>query len=69
VEPDETAGCNRGREIGLDLTGGAHDLTGSINIAALRNPARHSGDDAGIGFLNNPRQQICFDRHAQGSAE
>ena len=31
-----------GNKIELDLAGGAHDLTGSIDVAALRNPARHA---------------------------
>src|SRR5262249_31108294 len=55
-----------GYELVLNLARGPHDFAGSVEIAALRHPAAHAGDDAHIGILDGPGQQACRYRHAQG---
>src|SRR5215468_11252178 len=45
-----------GRELPLDLACGPHYFARRIDVAALRHPAAHAGDDAHVGFLDGPRQ-------------
>ncbi len=45
-----------GRELPLDLACGLHYFARRIDVAALRHPAAHAGDDAHVGFLDSPGQ-------------
>src|SRR5262245_61834842 len=56
-------------EFALDLLRGAHDFTCGVEVAALRHPSPHARDDAGIGLLIGPGQQLRRDGHSQGSGK
>ena len=45
-----------GRELPLDLACGPHYFARRIDVAALRHPAAHAGDDAHAGVLDGPGQ-------------
>src|SRR5262249_9985902 len=55
-----------GHKLALNLARGPYDFASSVEIAALRHPAAHAGDNAHTAFPGGQGRQPRRDRHAQG---